>query len=292
MAGLSLVLSLTAFAGEPRVVLLDLGPDPVEDAVVEELRLGGVEVEFQEGQPGFADAPLDAQLGALQAHAGHTVVWVVRREDTVHGRVAFVAGERSVVRAVDTAAGEGDAARLALATREILREEDTVVSAAVEPPRGTLWDRRQPEVEPVPAASWFVGSVGLTLPTVPLALGERVGAEAMALTRLVGDVDGGVGLGGDFGRRHGRGTVRVLGRWQVFEVGVAADLAVLPWVTWVQPRIELAVAPVLERGFVPRARVRIAPVRDQVEQAGDPVYDSGIIEFGISLGGQRQIGQR
>ena len=294
MVGLPLLLSLTALAGDPGgVVLLDLGDDPVEDALRDELRLAGVDVAEEAGPDGFSGRALPGQLDAVRGELvpGRAVAWVTTEEDAVHLAVAFISEERAVVRTVRSERDTGAAARLAVAAREIL--EVASGEPTIEPPEVSTRIPHPPGLE-AEAGRVVMGEIGggVDLPSLANALGPRLVVD----TAVFGSgerVDLGVGLGGGGNLRQGRGHVRAfvrLGPRSVgLRLGAALDVAALPWVIWAQPRLELALTPPLRGPLIGQVMVRLAPVRDVVKDGHERVYDSGVVEIGLRAFFRRQI---
>ncbi|MFK7926707.1 MAG: hypothetical protein AB8H79_00850 [Myxococcota bacterium] len=288
MVGVSLLLSLGALA-EPGVKVLDLGPDPAEQAYVEELALGGVRVQEYPIEADFRDLTLTEQLKVIRPLVGsdQAVAWLVR-DDSLTLAVAFVQDDRAVVRTVRTDADGMASARLALATREILASASTGLAPA--PAATTLPSSPTPK-----GTRWVSVGLGSTVPLQRGALGPRVDLDVTLLQDWT-RTGLGFGVGGSGNGRQGRGWARSFVRLgpsrSGLRVGAALDIVGLPWVVWAQPRIEVGTALFPHHLVGAELWLRFAPMRDRIVRGDDTVYDSGIAEISISMALRRQISPR
>lgn len=297
MAGLLLLLSLAAASADeaPTLTLLDLGPAPEEDALAGELRLSGVQVALAPAEDGFMTQSLPARLESLRdgLAPGEAIGWLTVEEARLSVSVSFLTEDRAVVRVatVDRARPE-PVAELALATREILRlvrEPAPAESASAT----SAPDPSQPAADAV--APWSMAArAGLVLPTHDRALGARGGVDVEIARAL--DKEGrlrvGLSAGVQVGDQSWRITPKLVGQAGMVGVGLGADVAVLPWVTRLQPRIELGVAVPLPAGLETGVALRIGPLRDEIIDGNELVYSSGWTEIVLHVGARRQIGSR
>ncbi len=283
-----MILASVAFA--QTVVVLDHLEDPAETAWIEELTLalpartptGEASVITRTPPPEFARTPLTEQLAVvrpmLDLEGAHALAWLNSEPDVLHLSVAFVAADRAVVRVVDVDREAGAPARLALATREL-------VAQALDLP--TIPEARKPEPEGVPVARLAIG-LGAVLPVSKRSGGLRAAVDVEG-TAPVGPVWIGGSLGVQLNGHHVRAVPRGVFRAGPVVAAVGADVAVLEWVTWVQPRLEVGVT--VEPQSIPiffEPRLRVTPVRDQVV-ATERIYDSGWVEIGLHMGLARRV---
>lgn len=251
--------------------LIDYLPDPIEDRLQQELRLVDVEVRAVRA-PGFATASFEERIALIRERdLPSPVVWLLLDDDEVQVSIATVSADRANVRLVAVPRNSDAAADLAVGVREIVAQLAPPPPASDEPERFVAKPR--------------IGA-GLSVPLTRLAGGPRALVQAEALW-----IRGRSGLGGLAAFQIGDGQWRVgVGPTLRFGPAVAAarlDVARLPWVTWVQPRLELG-ATWLRRRLWVESRLGWVPVRDLVEDEGEPIYDSGRIEWTFLIG-LRQI---
>lgn len=282
MGSLPLLLSLTGWAASSSVVVLDTEPATEEAALADELMLSGIDAAVQDAPPGFERASGTARLDLLRPVAdGAAFLWIDSDPERLVLTLAVLSEARADVRVFESPRGPDALPRLALSARTALQ-----VDAPPPPPREEV-----PSPSPDRPPVFITAAAGLTVPLQTRALGPRADLE-VELFRALGSQDRlelGGALGGQIGSRSGRFTARSLARYGPVGLGLGADVAVLPWITWVQPRLSVGVRLPLTPSVFTEVRLRLSPRRDRVEEAGERLYDSGWTELAIRFGGQRQI---
>ncbi|MBX2798894.1 MAG: hypothetical protein KTR31_14555 [Myxococcales bacterium] len=265
------------------LILVDHLADPLEDRLSDELALAGVSTEWMATDaPGFGQLPLDQQLDLVRdrVEVGQPVAWMVLRGEDPIVAVATLQSQRAIVRVVDVPAGPDGPAEVAMVLREMIDLQGPESRAT--PSR---YDSLEPSAAGLPSWGGQL-TVGAVVPTARLAGGPRLGL-AGEVGAVHGPWQGGVGVSLQAARRHVRGGPRAVGRVGPVLASVGFDVAALPWVTWIQPRLEgglsLSLGP-----WVGEARLAWLPQRDRVRERGVEIYDSGRLEFGIWIGA-RQI---
>ncbi|MEN0067065.1 MAG: hypothetical protein AAGA48_33350 [Myxococcota bacterium] len=251
-----LVLSLVDFLGVP-----------IEDRLQQELQLADVDVTMVEAE-GFAVASLEDRLALLrEREVASPAAWITLKEDTVQVSLATFDSDRANVRLVAVPSGPDAPAELALGIREILTQ--------LAPP---------PLAGPEPRSSLHASvGLGAVVPTQGLALGPRLLLQAEGTWSLGSPASIGGMLAVQLGRDQWRVGLGAVGRYGPGLVAARLDVARLPWVTWLQPRLDIGATITLSR-FWAEPRLSWAPQRDIVQQRTGRIYDSGRIEFVIAIG--------
>ncbi|MCB9764519.1 MAG: hypothetical protein H6739_32390 [Alphaproteobacteria bacterium] len=270
------------------VLLLDLSDAPEEDRFHQELALTLDDVRLQPTGPGFVTAPLAAQLDVarplLEDEAVQAVAWLDATDPAqLRVSVAFVAEDRAVVRLLEVPREPGAEARLALATRELLAEAYQLEDLPPPPPPPP-----PPEAPPEPSWAWTAGG-SLTWPPQTLAGGLRPGLGA-AVERRAGPLWLGLGVEVQLARAHWRVGPGLSARWGPVSLGVRADRTALAWQTVWQPRVTAGLSHRFAPGPMVGLELALTPLRDEVLDGEEVLYNSGWIELGVKVGWSRKVG--
>jgi len=256
------------------LVVLD-APGEADDAFVQELQLSA-DVQVLPHPEDFSPDPdtLRTLMGDAPA-----LTWMETEDDAVRAWVAVAEDDRANLQVVQFPAGPGAEMALALAATELARQP--LVEASPPP---VIESEPEPEPEPPPPPTapppahgplaLASGSWALPGPGFGLGVGYALGSgQALLLAQLGGT------------RRAGL-ELRYVPRWVL--AGARVDVARIATLTIVQPKLMVGVHG--QRGRVGlEGVVAVTPLRDQVLDGSERVYDSGWIEVGIRLRFSRKV---